>query len=495
MNYAILFPIMLPIIAGAVSYYIKFENEESRNRYAIITTAVMAAITLMELFAMNGQSVTVFRFTETLNISFKIDGLSCVFGGMVSFLWPLAIMYATEYMKHEGNQKKFFTFYIMTYGITLGIAFSANMLTMYLFYELLTFITLPLVIHAMDERATKAGVKYLTYSVGGASLSFVGMMIILAKTGSLDFVYGGLLTSADGTVLFAYLLMFIGFGVKSAIFPFHAWLPAASVAPTTVTALLHAVAVVKAGVFAIMRLTFFFFGTQYIKGTWVQNIVMIMVIITICYGSWMAVRSQHLKRRLAFSTISQLAYITFAVTLMTSEGLTGGLSHMLFHGLMKIVLFYTAGAILYTNHKEYVWELEGYAKKMPKTFFMFLICSLSLIGVPPFPGFLSKFAIASAAAKVGTFSFATFNLTEFLAFCGICAIMFSALMTAIYLLEVITKAYFPSKDFDTTTIDDVKEAPSKMIIPMAAITVAMVSITFWSKPLFELLSDIAKGGF
>ncbi|MEG1895488.1 MAG: proton-conducting transporter membrane subunit, partial [Oscillospiraceae bacterium] len=413
--YTILFPILLPIIAGAASYFIKFEKEEQRNKYAIIATTLVSVITVIDLFILRGKSVMMFAFNDKLNISFKIDGLSCVFAGMVSFLWPLAVIYATEYMKHEGHQKKFFAFYIMTFGVTLGIAFSANMLTMYLCYELLTFITLPLVMHGMDPRSIYAGKKYLIYSVSGASLSFVGMMVILAKTGSLEFVYGGLLKSADGTVLFAYLLMFIGFGVKAAIVPFHAWLPGASVAPTTVTALLHAVAVVKAGVFAIMRTTFFFFGTTYISGTWVQNVAMIFAIVTICYGSWMAARSQHLKRRLAYSTISQLAYIVFGVTLMSAEGLAGGLSHMLFHGLMKIVLFYVAGAILYTNHKEYVYELEGYAKKMPKSFFLFTICSLSLIGVPPFPGFLSKFALATAAAKKGVFSMAHFDLTSFLA--------------------------------------------------------------------------------
>ncbi|MEG0020791.1 MAG: proton-conducting transporter membrane subunit, partial [Oscillospiraceae bacterium] len=315
------------------------------------------------------------------------------------------------------------------------------------------------------------------------------------KTGSLEFVYGGLVKSSDSTVLVAYLLMFIGFGVKAAIVPFHAWLPGASVAPTTVTALLHAVAVVKAGVFAIMRTTFFFVGTKYLIGTYAQDVAMIFAIVTICYGSWMAVRSRHLKRRLAYSTISQLAYIVFGVTLMSPEGFGGGLAHMLFHGLMKIVLFYAAGAILYTNHKEYVYEIEGYAKKMPKTFFLFTICSLSLIGVPPFPGFLSKFALATAAAKQGAFNPAQFDLTAFLAFLGICALMFSAFMTAIYLMEIIIKAYFPSKDFNEAALENVKEAPSAMVIPMAVITVVMVSMIFWSVPLFNFISSVAKGGF
>ncbi|MBQ3008868.1 MAG: proton-conducting membrane transporter, partial [Oscillospiraceae bacterium] len=313
------------------------------NKYAVLSTILVSLTAAVTLVSMSGESVTLFRFNDLLKIGFKIDGLSTVFAAMVSFLWPLAVIYATEYMKHEGKQKKFFTFYIMTFGVTLAIAFSANMLTLYLCYELLTFITLPLVMHTTDERSKYAGTKYLVYSVSGASLAFVGMMIVLAKGGSLDFAYGGIGTlGSDTTILLAYIMMFAGFGVKAAIFPLHGWLPGASVAPTTVTALLHAVAVVKAGVFAIMRATYYLFGTQVLAGTWAQDMVMSIAIITICFGSWMALRSKHFKRRLAYSTVSQLSYILLGVTIMTPAGFAGALSHMVFHALMKIVLFYTA---------------------------------------------------------------------------------------------------------------------------------------------------------
>lgn len=487
-NYLIMLPVLLPLVLGYSSLHIKFENDEKRSSYAIICTAINSVIVFAMLLFMRSTSVNVFNFTDALGITFKIDGLGCVFAAMVSFLWPLATVYASEYMKHEGNMRKFFAFYLMTFGVTVGLAFSANMLTMYLCYECLTFITLPLVMHSMDKRAEYAGKKYLIYSVGGASLSFVGMMLVLFYNGNIGFAYGGVVNVNEPVLLFAYLLMFIGFGVKAAVFPLHGWLPAASVAPTTVTALLHAVAVVKAGVFAIMRTTFYFFGADFLKGTWVQSVVMTMAIITVCFGSWSAARSRHLKRRLAYSTVSQLAYILFGVTLMTQDSFKGSMAHMLFHGIIKIVLFYTAGAILYTNHKEFVDDIEGFGKKMPKTFFLFTISSVSLIGIPPLAGFLSKFTLATAAVK-------EMSADNILPFIGVCALMFSAFMTAIYLLEIITKAYFPSKDFDEKSLDHVKEAPNRLLIPMAIITAVMVSVTFWATPLFDFLSAVAKGGF
>ena len=487
-KYLVLLPVLLPLALGYAALYINFENEDKRSNYAFIGALITSLVTFATLFVVNGTALKVVSFTENMSIAFKIDGLSCVFAAMVSFLWPLATWYASEYMKHEGKQKKFFAFYLMTFGVTLGIAFSANMLTMYLCYEALTFITLPLVTHSMDARAEYAGRKYIIYSVGGASLSFVGMMLVLFHSGSLDFAYGGTVVFGEPVLLIAYLLMFMGFGVKAAVFPFHGWLPAASVAPTTVTALLHAVAVVKAGIFAIMRTTYYLFGTEGLRGTWVQKVVMVMAIITICFGSWSAAKSRHLKRRLAYSTVSQLSYIVFAITIMTPASFLGGMSHMLFHGIMKIVLFYTAGAILYTNHKEYVDDIEGFASKMGKTFFLFTVCSVALVGIPPLCGFISKYAIATSAVAAVTDG-------GILPLAGVGALMFSAFMTAIYLFEIVIKAYFPGKGFDESRLDHVKEAPSRLLVPMAIITAAMVSVTFLGGPLFAFLENIAKGGF
>ena len=486
MKYTILIPIIMAIIFGFLAGNYKFKNEQERSKFAVIATTLVSLIVAFVVFFAMGDSFTLVKFTDILNITFRIDGVSAVFALMVSFLWPLATVYATEYMKHEGMQAKFFAFYIMTFGVTVAIAFSANMLTLYLCYEALTFITLPLVLHSMDKRSKYAGWKYLIYSVAGASLAFVGMIIFASETGSLDFVYGGIGTASISTnMLIAYLLMFIGFGVKAAIFPVHRWLLSASVAPTTVTALLHAVAVVKSGVFAILRATFFLFGTTALSGTVVQTIVMWIAIFTICFGSLYALKSRHIKRRLAYSTISQLSYIVLGLTLMSTDGLTASLGHLVAHALMKIVLFYTAGSILYANHKEYVDDIEGYGKKMPITFACFTICSLALIGVPPFLGFFSKFELAKAAASQGTL----------VSFVAVCALMFSAILTAMYLLEIVIKAYFPSKSFNLNSLKNVKEAPRAITYPMVVITSMLVLLSLAAKPLFDILNVIATGGF
>ena len=486
MNYLILLPTVAALLLGAGASYQEFDDLSKLNRYSVVSALLVSATAFTVIFGMKGESVTLFTFNALLTISFKVDGLGIIFAAIVSFLWPLAVIYATEYMKHEGKQKKFFTFYIATFGVTLAIAFSANMLTLYFCYECLTFITLPLVMHSMDNRALYAGKKYLIYSVGGASLAFVGMAVYARATGTVDFVYGG---AADiprnNSLLFAYFLMFMGFGVKAAVFPLHGWLPGASVAPTTVTALLHAVAVVNAGVFAIMRATYYLFGTEMLFGTWAQKAVMSVAVVTICFGSWMAVRSKHFKRRLAYSTVSQLSYMLLGVTIMTADGFTGGIMHMIYHALMKIVLFYTAGSVLYMTHKEYIRDVEGYAQKMPKTFFCFLISSLALIGVPPFAGFFSKFTVAKAARTMG----------GVLGYAGIAALMFSALFTAMYLLQIVVLAYVPHDDFDQSNLYAVKEAPKRMTMPMVVITAAMVILSLFSGRLYDFISVIANGGF
>ena len=486
MKYILLMPLLLSIILGVTAGNYKFKNEQQRNRFAVISTTLISIVVVLIVTILMGQSYTYLQFTDILSIQFKVDGVGALFAIMVSFLWPLATIYATKYMDHEGMHAKFYAFYIITFGVTTAIAFSGNMLTLYLFYEALTFITMPLVMHSMDHKSKYAGWKYLVYSVAGASLVFIGMIIFANEVGTLQFVYGGIkATEISSNMSIAFLLMFMGFGVKAAIFPMHKWLLCASVAPTTVTALLHAVAVVKSGVFAILRITFFLFPTQVLISTNVQTIVTIIAIITICFGSLAALKSRHIKRRLAYSTISQLSYIVLGITMMSTDGLTASLGHMLAHALMKIVLFYTAGSILFANHKEYVDDIEGYGKKMPISFACFTICSLSLIGVPPLLGFFTKFELAKACASSNTI----------IGFIAVCALIFSAIITAMYLLEIIIKAYFPSKDFDESTLENVKESPRAITIPMVIITATLVVLSFAAKPLFDLLHVIAQGGF
>ena len=286
-------------------------------------------------------------------------------------------------------------------------------------------------------------------------------------------------------LLFIYVLAFMGFGVKAAVCPFCAWLPQAGVAPTPVTALLHAVAVVKSGAFAIMRLTYYSFGTDFLKGTWAQYTVMGVTIFTIVFGCSMAVKERHIKRRLAYSTISNLSYILFGVTIMTPLGLVGALTHLVCHAVMKICSFFCAGAIMYKTEKSYVYELDGLGRKMPKTFGIFTVSALALMGVPGLCGFISKFNLAKAAVESqNTFSYV-----------GIGALLISAILTAIYMMGIVVRAYFPRQDFDQETIADAKDPNWMMLLPLGLFTVAMLVLGLYPTPLLELFRNIAMGLF
>ncbi|MDD5901021.1 MAG: proton-conducting transporter membrane subunit [Lachnospiraceae bacterium] len=488
-QYWILLPIVTPILLGACIPLFHFENAKTRRRYVGGVTVLNTLLMFLVMFLLRPQGeLMLLNMAGKLSISFHMDGMGCVFGSLVAVLWPIATFYAFEYMKHEGKENTFFTFYTMTYGITVGIAFAANLMTLYLFYELLTFVTLPLVMHGMSKKSVFAGRRYVTYSVGGAAFAFIGIACILTFGDSIDFVYGGVL-NGDYTVIQkqllrgAYVLTTFGFGVKAAVFPFHRWLPTASVAPTPVTALLHAVAVVKAGAFAILRITYFSFGTELLKGTVVQYIVMAAALVTILFGSTMALKEQHLKRRLAYSTISNLSYIVFGASLMTPEGLTGALTHMVVHGVVKITLFFCAGAVLYKTGKEYVHDMRGMGKRMPITFACFTLASVALSGVPPLPGFLSKWNLAEAALHAG----------NPLAFMGVVVLLISAVLTAIYLFLVVFKTCFPSKagvQPETARC----EANAYMTVPLILLCALIVLLGIFARPLTELFAEIAKGG-
>ena len=488
-QYLMLLPIFVPIVLGALIPLLRFENKRTRQWYvgavAIVNTLLM--FWLMFVVRPAGDFMLL-NMAGKLSISFHMDGLGCVFGSLIAVLWPIATFYAFEYMKHEGKENTFFTFFTMTYGITVGIAFAGNLMTLYLFYELLTFVTLPLVMHGMSKKSVFAGRRYVTYSVGGAAFAFIGIAFILTFGEGFDFVYGGVLTAEytgiqEQLLRVAYVLTAFGFGVKAAVFPFHMWLPTASVAPTPVTALLHAVAVVKAGAFAIIRITYFSFGTDLLAGTYAQYIIMGAALVTILFGSTMALKEQHLKRRLAYSTISNLSYIVFGASLMTPAGLTGALTHMVVHGVVKITLFFCAGAVLYKSGQEYIRDMRGMGKRMPLTFACFTLASAALVGVPPLPGFLSKWNLASGALAG----------RNVLSCAGIGVLLVSAVLTAIYLFRVVFVACFPSL---TGVQPETKrcEANGYMTVPLVLLCVMIVLLGVFAQPLTELFSTIAKGG-
>lgn len=490
MAFWLLIPVFFPIAMGLAMLVINHKERKSRQAYVLSVVIINMIASIIIMFTLPHKAFTLIKFSDSVSITLRIDGLSTIFGMIVSILWVIATFYSLEYMKHEGKENRFFAFFTMSFGVVLGIAYSSNLITMYLFYELLTVATTPLVMHQMNKKAASAGKRYITYSIGGASFGFISIMILLFTVGNVEFTYGGVLkdlvfTNANHQLLLiGYLLAFFGFGIKAAIFPFFRWLPSAGVAPTPVSALLHAVAVVNAGIFAISRLTYYSFGADFLRYSWVQYVAMTATIITIVFGSSMALREKHIKRRLAYSTVSNLSYMLFSLTTMNEMGLVGSLAHMTFHSIIKITLFFVAGAIIYKTGKEYVDEIAGYGKAMPITLATFTICSLGLIGIPPLMGITSKWLIGNAAVISG----------QPLAWVGTIALIVSALLTAIYLFDMIIVAYFPRKDADFN-IEKVKDPNAYMTAPMIILTAASVFFGIYPKPLIMAFELVAKGLF
>ena len=346
--------LLVPILSGIALLIARPRDRSKRNRYVMFTVSVSAVFVLGTALAsaLNGPDAVylhVADLSDKLVIAFRPDGVSLVFGCIIGVLWPVTTVYAFSYMEHEGRENMFFGFFLITFGVVAGIAYSANFFTLYLCYEFMTLVTLPLVMHEMDGKARAAGKKYVLYSMTGAALVFICLMYFLRYADTLAFTYGGILNmdkvkGHEKELMTVFVLGFFGFGVKAAIFPLHRWLPAASVAPTPVTALLHAVAVVKSGAFAVMRLVYFGFGCEFLRGTWAQYVVLAASAFTVMFGSAMSLRMPHLKRRLAYSTVSNLSYILVAFASMSPVGLAGGLLHMVFHAVIKISLFFCAGA-------------------------------------------------------------------------------------------------------------------------------------------------------
>lgn len=480
--------ILIPIIGGALVIVLPFKKRAHMAVYLEIVVIITSLLVWLIISEGTRGRFPIVKFVNNLSLSLELDGCGMVFSGLVSALWPLAMLYSFEYMKKEKHEKVFFMFYTMTYGITLGIAFAEDMLTMYFFYELLTLVTVPLVLHTLSREAILASRKYLYYSLGGAAFAFIGLVFLMVYGFTVDFTYGGVLTpetvgDKTNTLLLIYVIAFMGFGVKAAICPFNSWLPQAGVAPTPVTALLHAVAVVKAGAFAIIRLTYYSFGTDFLIGTWAQYVVMGVVMFTIIYGCSRALKETHIKRRLAYSTISNLSYILFGVTIMTPLGLVGALSHLVFHAVMKICSFFCAGAIMHQTEKHYVHELDGMGRRMPAVFGVFTVSSLALMGVPGLCGFISKWNLANAAVMSG----------NVMAYFGIGALLISALLTAIYMLSIVIRAFFPPKDFDMESVKEYKDPNWMMLLPLFLFVAAMIVFGLHSAPIVQFFTDISNG--
>ena len=482
----LLFPVFLPLAGGFAVLPLHFQEDRKRNLYTEGVVCLTSALVFAALFFCRREPVEIFRFTEGFSIAFRVDGLSSLFAGMVSLMWPLVMLYAFSYMQETKRKNFFFAFYVMTYGITLGTAFSANLTTLYVFYEMLTLVTIPLVFYYEDHESMYAGRKYAAYTIGGASLAFFAVIMATVHGDGGQFIYGGSLGDSFDFPLMqvVFLFGFFGFGAKAAVFPLNSWLPTASAAPTPVTALLHAVAVVNSGVFAIMRLTWYVYGPEYLLGTRVQKAALLTAAFTLLYAAALAVRERHFKRRLAESTVSNLSYMLYGVLLMTPAGFLAGLTHMVFHSITKMVLFLCAGAFMHVTGRSYVYEINGAGRRMPATFVFYTAAALSLTGIPLFACFISKWMLIMAGLEEGgPFAMA-----------GAAALIISAFLCAVYSLTVSARAFFPAAgETHWDSAGGIQEADWRMLVPIAVFGCLILLFGVCPGPVLRFLEQIAYG--
>ncbi len=485
MNYTTYLPVFLilfPLAGALITLLIPEENDRLRNPLAILISLISAVamiIVLYYFYHFGEWELLIHQIAPGLEIKLRVEPLAALFGGTVAILWFFSVLYSTGYMSHEHNRRRYFVFYLISLGMTMGVALSANLLTLYLFYEFLTIFTYPLVIHEGTKKAKTAGVKYLIYSFLGAGAILVGLILTYGNTGSLEFAMGGIVDPATGSLLIwriTFICFIVGFGVKAAIMPLHAWLPSAMAAPTPVSALLHAVAVVKSGVFGILRVMYSVFGITAMISLQLGFFVAGLVSITIVVASIIALQQDVLKRRLAYSTISQLGYIILGAGLLNMTGLTGGLLHIINHALLKITLFFCAGAIITVTGKKNISELNGIGKQMPLTMIAFTIAAIGMIGIPPVNGFISKWYILQASLESGAPVF-------------VAVLIGSALLNAAYFLPIVIAAFFKEGDFKAVKGP---EAPLSMLIPILILITGCLVVGINLQLTVPFLQDIAE---
>lgn len=478
--------LLLPLIAAA-GIIITRNNPNLREAVTLVSSALVAILVVMLAARfMDGEvfALTLFEPLPGIAIAFEVEALGMLFALVAGLLWLVTSIYAIGYMRghNEQNQTRFFAAFAISIAATMGIAFAGNLLTLFLFYEVLTLATYPLVTHAGTPEAKKGGRTYLGILLGTSiGLFLLGILVTWSLTGRVDFQAGGILSGhidpAWAGLLYALFLFGIG---KAAVMPFHRWLPAAMVAPTPVSALLHAVAVVKAGVFTLLKVTIYIFGSDFILSNDVTGGLIWVAAATILLASAVAMTKDNLKARLAYSTVSQLSYIVMGTMLASKSGLIGASMHIAMHAFAKITLFFAAGAIMVASHKKLVSELNGLGRAQPITFIAFFIGTLSIIGLPPFGGMWSKWYLALGAAE-----------TAQLLLLGV--LMVSSLLNILYLLPIPIRAFF-SKPPSGVHYTKIAEAPKSMLLAMMITSSACLILFFYPDPFYRLAA-LAAGGY
>ena len=481
-NTAIILTMLIP--AGSVVTNILFRNQPNLRDGLTLTAAVATFLTVLLILAKVGNGTTeqlvLFEVFPGLDLAFNVEPLGLLFAIVASGLWIVTHLYGIGYMRgnNEKDHARFFACFSLAISAVMGIAFSANMFTLFLFYELLTISTYPLVAHKGTPEAIKGARTYLGVLIGTSiGLQLVAIIWTFLIAGTLDFTKGGILEGHIAGPMVAVLLGLYAFGIgKAALMQFHRWLPAAMVAPTPVSALLHAVAVVKAGVFTMLKVGIYIFGIDFLAETGASEWLMWLAAFTIVAASIIALTKDNLKARLAYSTISQLSYITLGIALATSMGVLGGGMHIAMHAVGKITLFMCAGSIYVATHKTNISQMTGLGRTMPITFFAFFIGAMSIIGLPPLAGSWSKWLLIVGAADAGQQAM-------------IVVLVLSSLLNIAYLMPVVARGFFlPSPDMATP--NKMAEAPLLCWLPPAITAAGCLILFFYAGALRDFLMPL-----
>ncbi|EDP66231.1 putative NADH-ubiquinone oxidoreductase subunit [alpha proteobacterium BAL199] len=486
--------LLLPLL-GAVFMALTGGRPNVREAVTLVTAGLLAAAVyalLQDVLAGGQPTATLVEVAPGLPLVLQVEPLGMLFACVASGLWIINSLYSIGYMRGNGeqNQTRFYICFAIAISSSMGIAFAGNMFTLFIFYETLTLSTYPLVAHKGTDEAKRGARVYLGLLMG-TSIGFQMVAIIWTwiAAGTLDFTVGGILRDKIDPTLLPILLALYMFGIgKAALMPFHRWLPSAMVAPTPVSALLHAVAVVKAGVFTVLKVIVYIFGIDLLADTGASQWLIGVAAFTMLAASLVAMTKDNLKARLAYSTISQLSYIVLGAALATSFGILGGALHIATHALGKITLFMCAGAIYVATHKTEISQMDGLGRKMPFTYAAFLVGSLSIIGLPPLAGVWSKWYLAMGAVETGMWIV-------------VAVYMISSLLNVAYLIPVVARGFFrPSPDLVPQSVgaaaapakDGVQEAPLLCVLPPCLTAAGCVVLFFYADEVIALLRPIVQ---
>jgi formate hydrogenlyase subunit 3/multisubunit Na+/H+ antiporter MnhD subunit len=482
-----LFALLCPAL-GSILILVFGKRPNLREAWTLLASLFQFLIILsMVPIILKGERIESYLFTmfPGIDFVFRVDAFGLLFALTASSLWILVSIYSIGYMRalKEHAQTRFYFCFALAILGAVGVALSGNLVTMYIFYEILTVSTYPLVAHEQSSEALFAGRKYLAYLLTGGCFLLGAVALTYSIAGTTDFRPGGVLTgtmASRSMFLILFILFIIGF-MKAAYMPFHSWLPSAMVAPTPVSALLHAVAVVKAGVFGVVRTVTYVYGIDLMQELGLGILLASFAGFTMIVASLFAIAQDNLKRRLAYSTISQLAYIVFGVALLSPMGITGAMLHIPFHGFMKITLFLCAGSILVASGKKNISEMAGIGRSMPITMLAFTVGALGMSGLPPACGFISKWFLGVGTVEADSLVF-------------LAVLLISSLLDVVYFFPIIYTAFFGNRERGKLSLsqgEKIKEAPMSMVIPLGI--TAIFSIIFcFPNPITNAVLDLVR---